>query len=106
MLEINGREIGLTYTVGAHCEFQDWIVKRGKDVSADHGVVQKALIMSKAYCEKNGGSPLTYEEVKDLPFYVLLELAEAVAKQEAKDSERTVETEEPKGKNGESAAEK
>ena len=104
MFEINGREIGLAYTVKAHCDFTDWIVKHGQDVSADHALAQKAIIMSQAYCDKNGGKPLTLEELKDQPFYVLKELGEAVDEQELKDSERTVETETPPGKKEKSAA--
>ena len=102
MLEINGRKIGLYYSVWAHCEFNDWVVKNAER-SYVSAIVQKAVIMSKAYCDKEGGKPLTAKEILGLPEYIFEELAQAVMDQEKADSTRTVEAEEPSG-NVESAA--
>lgn len=103
MLEINGREIGLFYSVWAHCEWNDWILKN-QDRSYASALVQKAVIMSKAYCDENGGKPLATKEILNLPEYVFEELSKAVMEQEAADSVRTVETDDSDAKNAESAA--
>lgn len=96
MLEINGREIGLSYSVWAHCEFNDWVVKNAER-SYVSAIVQKAAIMSKAYCRIHGGEPLTVKEILDLPEYVFEDLAIAVNDQEKADSTRTVEVEADQG---------
>ena len=105
MFEVNGREIGLFYSVWAHCEYNDWIVKN-QNTSVVRAIIQKAVIMSKAYCDVNGGKPLDPKEIMSLPEYVFEDLVDAVTEQEKTDCERTVEAEEPKGKNEEGAAEK
>lgn len=106
MLVINGREIGLYYSVWAHCEYSDWLLKNQEDRSFSSGIVTEAVIMSKAYCKEHGGEPLTAKEILDLPACVFYDLLKAVQEQEKADSTRTVEVEEEPEKNGESAAEK
>ena len=103
MFKINGKEYGFYYSVWAHCEFNDWIVKNA-DRSYVSAVVQKAVIMSKAYCKTHGGSSLNAKEILDLPEYVFEELAVALAEQEKHDSERTVEVAEDGQGNAKSAA--
>ena len=90
MFKVNGKEYGFYYSVWAHCEFNDWIVKNAER-SFVSAVVQKAVIMSKAYCKVHGGSPLNAKEILDLPEYVFEELVIALNEQEKIDSERTVE---------------
>lgn len=109
-MEINGREVGLFYSVGAHCAYSEYIIKNPEE-SVSTAIIQKAMIMNKAWLEarKKAGetdlpAPLTREELFSLPMYVLNELTEAITAQEKADSEVTVETEEPKGKKAKSAA--
>ena len=102
-MNINGKEYGFYYSVGAVCDFNDWVVKN-PERSYYSAVMQKAVVMSKAYCKVHGGASLTLKELVDLPAYVLLELDNALAEQEKKDSERTVEVAEDKSGNAESAA--
>jgi len=104
MITINDREVGLFYSVWAVCEFNDWIVEH-PDRSYASATVQKAVIMSKAYCDVHGGKPLSVSEILNLPAYVFNELMEAVAEQEKLDSTRTVVTETVTEKNAESSAE-
>jgi len=103
MLNINGKEYGLLYTVWAHCEFNDWVVKNGER-SYVSAIIQKAVIMSKAYCDVNGGTSLNPKELMTLPKYVFDEIAVAIEEQEKADSERTVETKEVKSKNAKGSA--
>ena len=77
MFKINGKEYGFYYSVWAHCEFNDWIVKNANR-SFVSAVVQKAVIMSKAYCKVHGGASLNAKEILDLPEYVFEELAAAL----------------------------
>ena len=42
---INGKEYGFFYSVWAHCEYNDWIVKNPKSSYAS-AIIQKAVIMS------------------------------------------------------------
>jgi len=103
MFKINGKEYGFYYSVWAHCELNDWIVKNPERSYAS-AIVQKAVIMSKAYVKAHGGAALKPQDLVDLPVYVFTELEVALTEQEKKDSERTVEVAEDKSGNAESAA--
>lgn len=103
MFKINGKEYGFYYSVWAHCELNDWIVKNPERSYAS-AIVQKAVIMSKAYCKVHGGTALTPKDLADLPVYVFGELDTVLAEQEKADSERTVEVADEKPGNAESAA--
>lgn len=99
---INGKEYGFAYTVWAHCEYNDWIVKNPNSSYA-RAVVQKAVIMSKAYCDiHGGGNILDPQDIMNLPAYVFNELLEETDAAEKRDSERTV-TAVPSSKNAESS---
>lgn len=88
---INGKEIGFYYSVWAHCELSDYIVSH-PDVSATRGIMQKALIMNKAYVKAFGGETLMVADFENLPASVFIEIQKAISEQEAKDSKITVET--------------
>lgn len=110
-MEINGREVGLFYSIQAHCEYSEYLIKNPEE-SVAAAIIHKAILMNKAWlaAQKAEGvedlpKPLTREELGRLPVSVLNQLGEAIQKQEKKDSEVTVETEEPKGKKGKSADE-
>lgn len=96
-MQINGKEYGFFYSVWAHCEFNDWVVKNPK-ASMASAMLQRAAIMSKAYADAHGGPVLTVKEVLELPAYVFNELVAETEAAEKRDSERTVESE-PTGKN-------
>ena len=100
---INGKEFGFFYSVGAVCDFNDWVVKNPERSYAS-AVMQKALLMSKAYCKKHGGTPLSPKDFIDLPARVFTEIEATITAQEKADSERTVEVAEDKSGNAESAA--
>lgn len=103
-MQINGREIGFFYSVWAHCEFNDWIVKNPNSSYAS-AIVQKAVIMSKAYNDLHGikEPPLSTKELLGLPKVVFDELQIETDLAEKRDSERTVESA-PSAKNGRSSA--
>lgn len=98
---INGKEYKFFYSVWAHCELNDWIVKNPNSSYAS-AMVQKALIMSKAYADTNGGPVLSAKELMKLPKVVFDELVAEMDAAEKRDSERTVESA-PAGKNAESS---
>ena len=96
---INGKEYGFFYSVWAHCEYNDWIVKNPNSSYA-RAVVQKAAIMSKAYHDILGeGEILNPKDVMNLPAYIFNELLAETDAAEKRDSERTVESA-PSAKNG------
>lgn len=108
---INGREVGLFYSVGAHCAYSEYLIKH-PDESVSSAVIQKAVLMNKAWLDaqkKEGNTDLpaalTRDELYSLPMAVLNELIKEIDAQEKADSEVTVETQEPKGKKAKSAAE-
>lgn len=101
-MNLNGKEYGFAYTVWAHCEFNDWIVKNPSSSYA-RAVVQKAVIMSKAYCDiHGGGNILDAKDVMNLPKSVFDVLLAETDEAEKRDSERTVEAV-PSSKNAESS---
>lgn len=101
---INGKEYGFFYSVWAHCEYNDWIVKNPNSSYA-RAVVQKAAIMSKAYHDIHGeGEILNPKDVMNLPAYIFNELLAETDAAEKRDSERTVEAV-PSSKNAESSEE-
>ena len=94
-MEINGKEYGLFYSVGAHIAFDNWAVQHAKSSYAE-GVIQKFTCMVLAYNEVNGikdNDPPTKEDLAKLPNYVFEEIMAEVLKCEKKDSERKVEAE-------------
>ena len=99
---INGKEYGFFYSVWAYCEFNDWVVKNPK-ASLASAMIQRAVIMSKAYADVNGGGPvLNAKEIMNLPKYVFDEIIAETDRAEKRDSERTVESA-PSAKNGRSS---
>ena len=103
MIELKGREMGLFWNAWAYCEWMDWVVKNPERSSLS-GEVQKAAIMSKAYCDVHGGKPFTVKEILALDVYELNQLLVAVRMQEEQDSTRTVEAEPANEGNAKSAA--
>lgn len=96
MMTINGREIGLMYTIGVHCDYSDFLIKN-PDVSVAAALIEKAVLMNKAYLDASGShtAPLTREELRGLPFWQFAELSNAIKKQEAEDSRIDIHTKEP-----------
>ena len=92
MVEINGKEYGLFYSVRAHCEYDDYVCEH-PNVSVTRAIIQKAIIMSKAYCDIHGGTPLKSADIMNLPNSEYMKLMKAVVEQEAKDSGIEIETE-------------
>ena len=95
---INGKEYGFFYSVWAHCEFNDWVVKN-PTASVASAMIQRAVFMSKAYADAHGGPVLSAKDVLNLPKYVFDELIAETDAAEKRDSERTVESA-PSAKNG------
>lgn len=92
MVELNGKEYGLFYSVRAHCDYDDYICEH-QNVSMTRAIIQKALIMSKAYCDEHGGTPLKSADIMNLPNSEYMKLMKAVVEQESKDSNIEIETE-------------
>lgn len=96
-MNINGRDVGLVYTVGVLCNIADYM-KDNPDVSGVRLTVFAAVEMSKAYCAIHGGEPLTEAEVLAMPGSKFQELDETIKAVQENDSEQTVETEPVKEK--------
>ena len=92
-MQINGKELGMAYTVGAHVEWQNWIVAHQND-SLAQAKLESVMIMHKWWCQQNKipeKQRVTREEILAQPhgiFDEMLELAEAVMKA---DKEQSVE---------------
>lgn len=94
-MKINDREIGFLWSVGAFCDYNDYLVAN-PDVSIARANIKKAVLMNKAYCEANGGEPITEKDLASQPVYVIDELFPAIKKAEEEGTIRTVETQEKK----------
>ena len=97
-MKVNDREVGFVWTVGAFCDYNDYVVANS-GVSVARANVEKAAAMSREYSRIHAGTkPLTVEEINALPVYVMAEILAEVEKAETEGSVRTVETEEKKQK--------
>lgn len=103
MVEINGKEIGLRYTVKTHLAFLEW-VEANEKAALDVGYVHIIPIMSESYAKVNGGNVLTAEEIEEMDYTDFAALKEEARIVMNLDSRQQIETKEPKGKNAGSAA--
>lgn len=94
-MKINNREVGFLWSVGAFCDYNDFLVAN-PETSIARANMKKAVLMSQAYCDANGGEPLTEKELASQPVYIIDELFPAIKKAEEEGSVRTVETQEKK----------
>lgn len=84
-MEVNGKELGMAYTVGAHTEWQNWVVANPNKSLAD-AKLESVIIMHKWWCLQNKipeKQRVTREEILAQPFAIFDEmtnLAEAVMK--------------------------
>ena len=90
-MRINDKEINFAYTVGAYCDICDYVAAN-PDVSTATAQMYKAVFMSKAYAEANGGETVTIEELRALPFPAYQDVLNEATKAEAEGTKRTVET--------------
>ena len=103
-MNINGRDIGFTYTIGVLCAMTDWM-KEHPDATGVRVVLFTAVEMNKAYCAIHGGEPITEAELMTLPGGRFEELEKTVMAIQAADSETSVETEPSKEKGKKKAEE-
>lgn len=91
-MKINGKEVGFVYTVGAFCDYNDYVVKN-QDVSVATANLYKAEIMSREYAKTHeGAETITVEELRGLMVYELKEVIDAIDAAEKAGTARTVET--------------
>ena len=103
MVEINGKEIRLRYTVKTHLAFLEW-VEANEKASMDAGYLHIIPIMSESYAKANGGDVLTAEDIEEMDYSDFVALKEEARIVMSLDSRQQIETKEPKGKNAGSAA--
>lgn len=97
-MKIHDKEIGFLYTVGAYCDFNDYVVAN-PEVSVATANLHKAEIMSKAYAQAHPeAQPITVSELRSLMLYELEDVIKAVKDAETAGSVRKVETVDPKKK--------
>ncbi|MBQ8985878.1 MAG: hypothetical protein IJ100_01330 [Lachnospiraceae bacterium] len=96
-MTINGVDYKFFWSVGAHLEYDAWLLAN-QNATFSEATVQQACIMSKAYNEANGikGDGLKKSDLLKLPARVLDELLAAVNAQIKADTEITVETKQGK----------
>lgn len=101
MINVNGKEYGLFYSVGARCKSENYIVNNPK-ASIVEFKIQQVIYMAEAYGQKNKvDQKLTQAMIYALPNMDLEEILEEAEKQIEADSTKTVESEPEK--NGKSA---
>lgn len=89
---IHDKEIGFSYTVGAFCDYNDYVVAH-PDVSVATANLYKAEVMSKAYAAQHSeAQPITVAELRDLLVYELEDVVKAVNEAEKAGTTRKVET--------------
>ena len=89
-MKVNGKEIGLLYTVGVLCDHQDWQAAN-KNKPATSGLV-KIELMSRAYAARNNTDYVTVDEIKELMPYEVSELLDAAVEAEKAGTSRKIET--------------
>lgn len=91
-MKIHDKEVGFLFTVGAFCDYNDYVVKN-PEVSIATANLYKAELMSRAYSKVHeGAEPVTVEELRSLMMYELDDVLKAVKAAETEGSKRTVET--------------
>ena len=93
-MKIHDKEVGFLYTVGAFCDYNDYVVKN-PEVSVATANLYKAELMSRAYAKvhkDDGAEPVTVNELRELMLYELEDVLNAVKAAETAGSKRNVET--------------
>lgn len=91
-MKIHDKEVGFIYTVGAFCDYNDYVVAN-PDVSIATANLKKAELMSKEYARIHPESnAITVDELRDLMVFELHDVLEAVKAAETAGSKRNVET--------------
>lgn len=97
-MKINGKDVYFAYTVGAYCDFSDYVVKN-PEVSTATATLHKAVFMARAYNLANGiDGELTIDELRAMPAADMVMLKAELDKAEKEGSQRTVEAVEKKQK--------
>lgn len=102
-MNIGSKELGMAYTVGAHCAWDTYLATKGQSVSVTEAKVERVLIMHDAWCKLNkvpDSKRVTRGELMNQPdemFEEMNRIAEDVIKAHSK---KTIEA---KSKNAESA---
>ena len=91
-MKIHDKEIGFLWSVGAFCDYNDYVVSH-PEVSVATADLYKAEFMSRAYAKANeGAGVITVEELRSMMLYELNDVRDAVKAAETAGSKRTVET--------------
>ena len=91
-MKIHDKEVGFLYTVGAFCDYNDYVVAN-PEVSVATANLYKAAIMSKEYAKVHeGAEPVTVDELRSMMVYDLQEVLDAVKAAEVAGTKRNVET--------------
>lgn len=91
-MKIHDKEVGFLYTVGAYCDYNDYVVAN-PEVSINTGRLHLAVIMSREYARIHPeAEPITIEELRDLMVYEYQEVFDAVKAAETAGTKRKVET--------------
>lgn len=97
-MTINGKELGMIYTVGAHIRWNSYIVSHQQSAFAE-AQLEKVLIMHDEWCRLNKvpeGKKVTKTELLAQPYSVFDEMVKLCEAQVKADGETTIEAD---GKN-------
>lgn len=95
-MKIHDKETGFIYTVGAFCDYNDYVVAN-PEVSIATANLHKAEIMSREYAKIHPeASPITVEDLRGLMVYELQSVLEAVKEAETAGTKRTIEADSKK----------
>lgn len=112
-MKINGKSVGMLYSIGADCDIDDLMQAHGVN---DFGSLTERLgvaktyaklgeILSRWYCNAHSGEPLTEKDFLLLPAAQLQELEQAVVKALDEGRRQEVKSRAKKSKNAESVTE-
>lgn len=106
MVEINGKEYGMTFTGRARIASSNWLALNEEKASVDEYRIMRAVCMINAYNKLNGiEETVKLEDFLDLPNREIEKLLKAELEQYKADTEQKVEAVPKKGKNAKSTAE-
>lgn len=112
-MEINGKKIGLFYSIGADCDIDEEMEKVGcptwaaflERLGTVKAYIKIAVILNKWYCLKYGGDPINEKDLFLLPAGQMEQLWRSVDKAMAEGKKNDIKAKPVKGKNAESADE-
>ena len=112
-MEINGKKVGLYYSIGADCDLEDEMEKVAcptwpaflERLGTVQAYMKVAVILNKWYCLVYGGEKISEKDILSLPAGAMNDLFSSVDKAMEEGKKNNIKAKPVKGKNAESADE-